>query len=295
MFLRAKLSRKGPNRALLPETALDEEFDFATSAARCQTQNEFNRLTITLENVLTPAEIASIAGLDLAPKTRERTDRWIAKLSGWQPDVFHFPQNYQRFSVSAIANCYRGRGGVQRDRNLVVAFCGNAGRLMIPAFVFLQAFDARVWNILLVRKQPSATSYLQGAKGIADNFPGIVRHLVAKVHPAQYRRIVTVGTSAGGFFAVWTAALLGAERAIAVGGCLPRALPDLTEIKPALTDIDLRMVYSGDFPRDHERALAMQSLLGGQLVPVTGIAQHNVLAALMIEGKLVDFLGELVV
>jgi hypothetical protein len=268
------------------------EFDFPTLAGRCQTQNEFNRLIIDLENTLAPIEIAAIADLHLVPQTHERTKAWMMRLRAWQPDAFTAPQGYVHYPISPRAILYQDPEGKRRDKSLIVAFCGNARRLMVPTFAFLQALDSTLWDVLVVSKQV-ASSYLQGDEGIADDFPGLVRHLEAQVHPREYRRTITLGTSSGGFYAIWAGALFAAVRAISFGGFLTRPLAQLSWDQSAAPDFDILLVYGREFPPDHNRALAIRNLVGGLLQPIADVAEHNVLGALMKQGRLSETLDKL--
>jgi hypothetical protein len=137
------LSAKGERRS---------EMDFAALAANCRTQNEFNRFSITLENTLTPAEIASIDKLDLNSPTKERSKFWLDKLRNWQPDLFRSPQKYEREDLFPGAIFYEDPATPRGRKSLLLAFCGNAERLMIPVSVFLQILDSSLWNVLVVRK-----------------------------------------------------------------------------------------------------------------------------------------------
>ena len=129
-----------------------------------------------------------------------------------------------------------------------------------------------------MRKRKS-TFYINGIEGVADDFPGLTRRIEAQLHTHRYRRVVTLGTSAGGFFAIWAAVLIAAQRGISVGGFRPTNIGEPLVRAPA--DADFRIVFGEKSPMDFERALAIQKLFGGSLQPVTGVAEHNVFAALM--------------
>jgi hypothetical protein len=264
-----------------------QEIDFAALAANCRTQNEFNRLIITLENTLAPAEVASIAKLDLVSPTKERSELWLEKLRKWQPDLFRSPQKYEGEGLFPGAIFYEDPATPRGGKSLLLAFCGNAERLMIPVSVFLQILDSSLWSVLVVRKRKS-TFYINGIERVADDFPGLTRRIEAQLHTHRYRRVVTLGTSAGGFFAIWAAALIDAQRGISVGGFRPTNIGEPLVGAPA--DADFRIVFGEKSPMDFERALAIQKLFGGSLQPVPGVAEHNVFAALMKQRRLIQHL-----
>ena len=168
----------------MPLAALRGEFNYEALAGRCGTQNEFNRLIIDLENLLAPAEIARIAHLHLASPVRERTTVWMKRLQAWQPDAFVAPQSYQRRPISPRAMLYRGSKTGLGEKSLMVAFCGNARRLMVPTFAFLQALDSTLWDVLVISKR-AADSYSEGDGDVARDFPGLVHYIEIKTRPRE--------------------------------------------------------------------------------------------------------------
>jgi hypothetical protein len=291
-YLQQAWRRREAKPGLPAEIEADRGFDYAELASRCRTQNEFNRLRIALENILTPAEIAGIAKLAVPAKSAERTQAWLDRLRKWQPNLFEAPQGYERRSTSRRFSFYQQPGGELRDKCLLVAFAGNAGRMMMPVCVFLQFVDSRLWDVVVVKK-PASGSHFRGVEGSADDFPGLVRHLETTFRPDAYRQAVTLGTSSGGFCALWAAALMGAMRGISAGGCPPRTLPNLMLGNRPAQATDFCMVYSESAPFDHDAALALRGLFGGRLRPVADVEGHSVLGQLMKRGRFAEFLGEM--
>jgi hypothetical protein len=261
-------------------------------ASRCKTQNEFNRLCITLENVLTPAEISAIAELDLPAETAERAQQWLGRLRIWQPELPGAPQHYLRYPLSSRLIVYRDPRRESSNKDLLIAFTGVSGRLMMPVCVFLQFIDSNAWDVALLKK-PLSGSHFHGVETNVDDFPGVVQFVETALQPRQYKRVMTLGASAGGFPALWAAALLGAVRGISAGGGPPRTVPDLGWTKLGRQSVDFRMVYAAELVPDHERALALQNLFGGQLHPVPNVATHGVLGELLKRGLLDEFLNEI--
>lgn len=269
---------------------LDRPVDFASVAASCRKQNEFNRLIIKLENTLTPAEIAAIAELELPPEVNERAEPWLARLRKWRPEIFLKPQSYQRRSIGPAAIFYSDGSLPRREKKLLVAFGGNALRLMVPTCVFLQGLCAKHWDVLFVRKQDVGTSYFDGQDGIASDFSGVIRYFEVKISRHEYRCVNTLGTSSGGFFAIWAGSLLGAKRAFSLAGFLPRKLPDVVFNKTVPSKVHF---YGEDNPVDRDTALAMREYLGGELRSISHVAHHNLLGTLMKEGRLGEIFCEL--
>jgi hypothetical protein len=268
----------------------ESSFDYLELASRCRTQNEFNRLHIELENILTPLELAGIAKL---AKVSERTGSWLQNLQKWKPELFESPQGYERRSFSRQVTLYQNPKGDAHDKGLLVAFSGDARRLMMPVSVFLQFVDSRMWDVVVL-KRGSRNSYLLGLDSISTDFHGLIEYLQTTFTPAQYRRVMTLGTSSGGLAAVWAAFLMGADRGISIAGGPPRPLPALTTgDRPAPDGVDLCYVYGMDCPRDHQAALSLLDIFGGRLRPVPDIDAHVVLSRLLKSGKLAEFLDEM--
>jgi len=292
-YLQQAFRRRAPRPGLTAEIDFNRASDFLAMALRCRTQNEFNRLRITLENILAPAEISAIAKLDLPPQVAERTRQWFDKLRKWQPDMLEAPQGYARHHLLPRLIFYRDTRIEPREKDLLVTFSGNAGRLMMPVCVFLQFMDSKSWDIALLKK-PASGSHLRGVDKNADDFPGLVQFIETALHPRAYRRVMTLGASAGGFPALWAAALMGADRGISAGGSPPRTLPDL-RLDDRGSKGDFRMVYGAGSPPDYEAALVLKDLFGGRLHPVADVEGHSVLAELMRRGQLAEFLKDVLV
>jgi hypothetical protein len=268
-------------------------FDYLRRASRCRTQNEFNRLHIELENILTPLELAGIAKLAKMSTSPEPSRLWLERIQKWKPELFESPQGYERRSFSRHVTLYQNPKGEAHDKGLLVAFSGDARRLMMPTSVFLQFVDSRMWDVVVLKKG-SRNSYLLGLDSVATDFHGLVEYLQTTFTPAQYRRVMTLGTSSGGFAAAWAAFLMGADRGISVGGGPPRPLPALTAgDQPAPDGVDLCYVYGMDCPQDHQAALLLLDIFGGRLRPVPDIDAHGVLSRLLKSGKLAEFLDEM--
>src|SRR5262245_35587184 len=75
---------------------IEGSFDYPKLAARCRTQNEFNRLHIGLENVCTPRELAAIAELVKRRGGFPATRSWLKNYHAWMPALLDAPQRYGR-------------------------------------------------------------------------------------------------------------------------------------------------------------------------------------------------------
>jgi hypothetical protein len=275
---------------ILPETG--KGFDYLELSSSCRTQNEFNRLHIGLENICTPLEIAGFAKLAKSRASLEATRSWLQKHEKRTPELFQTPQQYGRHVISQYMIVYESRENEKHKKDLLIAFTGNARRLMMPISVFLQFLDSRSWDVVVLKKCPR-NSYLLGLEAIADDFLGLTKSLERKLSPRQYRRTLTLGVSGGGFAAALAAIMIGAARGICVSGGVPRS--GVTDWNPDVKDhgVDLRFVFAEQNPKDKDLAIAAAEFLGGRPHPIAGVRSHSVLAQLLEEKQLAKFLHEM--
>ena len=271
--------------------------DYPALATGCQTQNEFNRLHIDLENVLAPLEIAGIAEGAAARELPRPSKAWLANVRLMCADMLDDPRLFRRREISPFVNVYQEPGGTAAEKSLLIGFAGNARRLMLPASVMLQCLEPGAWDVVILRRC-ARNSFLRGIEGIASDLTGLVQHLRGALAVERYRRVLTLGTSGGGYAAAWAAILLRADRGVCVGGSMPQPASDAGDppllYRPCATPhaVDLAFAFGLDFLRDMKSALALQDLFGGRLRPVPGIDQHGVFKVLLARGELPAFLKE---
>jgi hypothetical protein len=292
-YLHEALRRRGPKETIVPDMEPAGATNYLKLAWRCQTQNEFNRLHIELENICTPLELAGIAELAKSSKIPEPSRLWLEKIGKWTPGIFDAPQRFECHSFSAHVTLYQDPERSVRDKGLLVAFAGNARRLMMPVSVFLQFVESRLWDVVVLKKD-GRNSYLDGMDSVATDFHGLVEYVKTTFSPVQYRRVITLGTSSGGFAAAWAALLMDADRGVSISGCPPRALPARVEDRRAKRHgVDLCYVYGMESAPDHQSAIALLGLFGGRLRPVPDIDTHGALGRLLKRGQFAEFLDEM--
>jgi hypothetical protein len=219
---------------------------------------------------------------------------WLGRLRSLCPDVFTAPQHYERRVLNAHVTGYEGHGVSKGNKSLLLAFCGNARRLMMPVSIFLQFVDCRAWDVVVIKK-PKGTSYMDGLEGVCVNFTGLTDYLKAAKGPAEYRRLVTLGTSGGGFAAILAAISMGADRGISVGGSPPRSfVSDKALAQKESPKRDLRFVHGAGCISDRESAVSMAKQFGGRVHEVVEADQHNVLKPLLRRGLLAGFLTDII-
>jgi hypothetical protein len=285
---------------------------YFTLASQCRSQNQSNKLHIDLENLLAPGELIQIADLAKTQQLPPSSCRWLESIERFSPELFDSPQRYRR---RALCECehvliYQDPDRDAASKSLLVAFAGNGRRLGMPTSVFLQCLDSAAWDVVLLRKGPQKKSYVQGLEGISTHFPGLIRYLQTAATPRQYRRVVTLGTSGGGYAAILAAVLMNTSRGISICGAPPKS-PSGLSVQWKLASFrvrrqlaicqratgkprqDLHFVYGADCAPDRESALSLLSSFDGMLRPAAEVGEHNLLGALLKRGQFTDFLNEM--
>jgi hypothetical protein len=281
-------------------TTLSQASEYLPLALECRTQNQFNRLHIHLENILSPREFALLADLAKRQQFPERSRNWLEKIGGLSPSLFDSPQAYSRRALSENVLFYQDPERAPATKTLLVGFAGDARRLMLPIAVFLQCLDARAWDLVLLRKGPQKRPFLKGVEGISRHLPSVLSYVNRLVAARRYRRIVTLGTSGGGFYAIVAAILLDGASGVSIGGAAPTSALGFRlrwqlayHRAVAKREPAFKFVYSADHDVDRKAAMAMQAAFGGRLRPVVGVTEHNALAPLIARGELAEFLNEI--
>ena len=282
---------------------------YLADLARCTTVNQFNRLHILLENVLAPGEVtALIDGVRARGLTvPQPAAHWLARLDTLLRSHGRRVQPYERHALAEGATAYAGPGTTaeRAARTLVIAFTGDANRLMMPIALLLQHCPAeRHEFVVLVDRQRSL--YLNGVAGLGTDLPSTIARLAEVAAPTRYRRAVSFGTSAGGLAAVWTGVALGLARAVSVGGVTPAQVSERVQTQHLRTEAfdevvrqnvtrlpEVLLVAGERNVRDNEKALAMTALLPAATITVPGSTHHNVLYDIWNRGELDDFLERL--
>ncbi|MBM3674711.1 MAG: hypothetical protein FJW88_07090 [Actinobacteria bacterium] len=106
---------------------------------------------------------------------------------------------------------------VASSERLVVAFGGIASMLDgVPPFEFLSALDSLSARVAFVRDLDQCW-YQRGVRGVSETLEGTTAALCALVDESGCSRLVTLGTSAGGFAALYFGCRLAADAVLAFG------------------------------------------------------------------------------
>jgi hypothetical protein len=279
----------------------DGSSDYATLASRCRTNNEFRRLHIDLENTLAPAEFGEIKKFIDTRGQNAQGRAWMAALQELSPDLFEAPQAYQRHALASRATLYQNPASDVANKGLLVAFTGDARRLMLPVCVVLQLIDSRHWDVVVLRKYGSK-SFLSESEDVEGKFPGLIRYVQCAISASRYLRTITLGTSGGGSAAIMAALLMGADRGLSICGSVSKTRPDfwlrwrfrMGRVMAAAFGRELWYVYGSDRPQDVDTARALRDQFGGELHPIPGADEHNVFLWLLERGRLAKFLEGLI-
>ena len=106
------------------------------------------------------------------------------------------------------------------NKNLLICFCGNANRLMLPIPVFLQYIDHKVYDVLVLM-DPSKLCYHLGVPGFGSTIEESADLLSDIATRGKYQQVKTFGTSGGGCASLFCGVYLNANKSISVGGRHP--------------------------------------------------------------------------
>lgn len=281
--------------------------DYLAAAGQLVTENQFNRLHIDLGNTMTPLEFADLVKQGQVQELPVPTQGWLRRMQRFSPSLVDNPQPWVAEPASDRLTWYRAATGTpmapgtatreETDRKpVLIAFCGNAERLMLPLPIVLQALPANEWDMLRVTRIPGS-GHLRPGKEVAD-FSALVSAIATELDRAGSPEVTCVGTSSGGVPAMLAALRLGATRCISLcgavreewahllgelsGGYLPR-VDTMGEEWPSFL-----FVHGAEHDLDRENAHVLQAMLGGDVLSVTGVEKHNVLHALMQQNRLND-------
>jgi hypothetical protein len=175
-------------------------------------------------------------------------------------------------------------------RVIVTMFCGRAQVLSGPTASILQYFPPQSFEILVLR-DPQAHGFTRGIAGFADSFTDLIEKLRTEFDLGRFDEIRCMGSSSGSAAALAAGQLLGASRLVSFGGRPPsrsasfggtEGAEELERHISAGPDGADRAfaVFAADNAEDGNSARALSKFLNLTLVPVEGIADHAIIAAL---------------
>jgi len=128
----------------------------------------------------------------------------------------HDPVGYVREDWSEDASYYTSR---KSAKGLIVVFSGMAMRVGVPISYFLQMLRDDVFDVVFLR-DPLRLHYTHGVRGLGGFLESMMQ--IKKFAEANgFEQVLTFGGSQGGLPALRAGRLLGARRAISIGGRYP--------------------------------------------------------------------------
>ena len=267
---------------------------------RCRTPADFYQVQIDLENTCVPSEIVALREKSKTLPAPAR--RWLDGLEVMMRRGSATVQPFRRLPLSDNV-WYFQTGAPPEAKSLLVGFCGNALRLMLPIPVFLQHVPARDFDVVVLR-DPSRCFYLRGVPEYAPHLAEVVARLQRDLPCERYSTVRCLGTSGGGAAALVAGTLLGAERALSVGGTHPARLATMLgpsglkgdEMDALIASLGTTATqriccFGADNASDAEGAHSLcRALPGARAEPAAGVASHNLLLQLFERGALHAFL-----
>ena len=268
----------------------------------CRTPADYYRLQIALENECSPEEVLAL----VEPRDRLPVParKWIERLEGMMRRVNETIEPFTRVAVAENVQFY-GRGGrPDGSRSLLLCFCGNFQRPLLPVPLFLQHVPAQDFDVVVFR-DPTKMLFLDGVPGYLERLEELPDRLARDLPLNEYASVRCFGTSAGGAAALAAGAVLGAERALAFGGGHPSlsegTLPsegaridafDSVFGKAACTSTRMLALFGAQNERDRANAASLaRAFEGVRVAEVPGVGGHNMFYELFESGELSPFLG----
>ncbi len=211
-----------------PDAAIERLFKRALRG--CRTVAHLNKALGSLENRITPLELAALSvGHQRGKLFPEGTPgKYERALSEWLNQLERNmersgkvePEPFVSSRLAPAAAYYRGPGE-RKNKTLLICFAISGGRyLFIPNCVLLQHIDARKYDILIL-SDPWDTAFRGGVPQMGTNVTEVVHWIAGLELLSNYARLRTMGCSAGGYPAMLVGRRVGAELAVSIAGRIP--------------------------------------------------------------------------
>lgn len=276
------------------------------------TSSEFEIQKEGILNVLTPQEVLNFVDYIDANLTKEMgrpgtEEIDINHFNEWSKNVKNtilnskYDLNWERRSVTENVFLYKTSKRV--SKNLLVGFCGNQMRLMMPTYQFLGELDSNVADMILIR-DTRRLHYVKGVIGVADDITSLCQWLKRYCEENAYGNVISFGTSSGGLMAIAVALLNQWKKAIAI---CPESPNNQEEIKKYLLEFSNKHqenslsktsveVCFGNFrERDRNSASDLKQILPFiNLHPDQECSTHILLFDILLRGQLKNFFRKMI-
>lgn len=275
---------------------------YRADAGACRTVNEFNRLHIDYEAWISPSEFAELARAIRANASSlpPASSLWAKGLGDLIARSGAPERPWERRPVIPDATWFApGRGAPpRRERTLVVCFTDYFGRMFMPIPAYLQHCPGPAQDYLVLRDR-ARRYFVDGIAGAAPTFVESLRSILDAIDAHKFRRVQSVGASAGGFAALWAAVEFGFAAGVSLAGSSPSTIEkegvsvDLFRLALRTREIPpLAHYHSAEHESDRKSAAELASLMPIVRVPVAGADKHNLVFEIFQRGALVDFLAD---
>ncbi|MEM1114172.1 MAG: hypothetical protein AAGI11_19815 [Pseudomonadota bacterium] len=269
--------------------------DYLKAASELKTRNQFNRVHINLNRIMTPEQCAELIAAQRQGRLFKSSGPWLDSLQRLSPDIDTSPEPWVAEPINEHMTWYQaGDADAQEGKALLIAFCGKADLLFVALPTFLQALPARDWHVLRITHHGRKGSVTPG-----DEVPALhalLDQITAITAQYDHPHTACVGTSSGGYIAMLVAMHLEAQRCVAFSGSLPerwvKIMPELSGGKLPLRpgeDANLPeyvFVYGELNQRDQRNAEIARLVLSGHDMSVPGVRSHNSLYPIARRGLL---------
>ncbi|QMU62143.1 MAG: AMP-binding protein [Gammaproteobacteria bacterium] len=278
----------------------------------CDTVAQLHKALTTLEYRLTPIEVEilhegnrahQLISVNAAEKFHTALKHWLQRLKGMMLDSGkQEPEPFVSYRVAPTVTHFVGPGA-PADKTLLVCFSDAGGRcLMMPNVVLMQHTNSAHYDLLVIA-EPLNQGYQLGVPPLGNNLTEVIEWIANLKLIRNYRRVRTLGCSAGGYTAVIAGYYLGAEMAVSVGGRFHTKSHPIKFLERIYTTwramrkrhcSRVLMSYAIDDTRDRHYAKIMAMLCGGSSVAVeftNGSVGHLILQRLVERGELAPYLA----
>lgn len=277
----------------------------------CHTVAQLNKALLTFEGHLTPEGFwalyechakKALIKLDIAEKFHITITSWCESIAKKMLDCGkEKPELFVAKRITPTVTHF-SNSDARSDKTLVVCF-STAGyrQLMIPNAVLMQHADAKRFDFLIIA-EPLNQAYWKGVPSLGGNVSEVVTKIASLDLLSQYKKVRTLGCSAGAFPAVVLAGHIDAEMAVSVGGrfhserYLMKILSRMYTIwrsNKRNSNSSMLMVYARDNNRDRRYANIVSRIVDGKLFALKLSNQklgHAVFSELAERGELALFL-----
>jgi hypothetical protein len=270
-----------------------------------KTLADYFRMHIELENTASPYE-----AINFIRNERIKKSALQPILDKTEKLMLHGFEKIRPFVRHTISDNVFYYNSGNKDKNLLICFCGKANRLLMPIPVFLQYIDNEIYDVLILM-DPSGLCFHSGIPEFGLTLEESIRKLSRLVSSGNHQQVITFGTSGGGCASLYVGIYLNAKKAISVGGRHPF---DYVDTKIALSkkglsgsefdkllseklnkcETNIQVIFANENNSDKKSAQTfLKQLINVNLLPVNDTDNHNVLEYLRGKQKLTFLLDDL--